>query len=995
MKKSQSIGNSCTTNRKAKNGTNGFLPNSLKFISSCVKTVSSNVRSAGASVASSISAAASDSDDHRKDQVLWACFDKLELSPSFRRVLLVGYSNGFQVLDVEDASNVCELVSRRDDPVTFLQMQPIPAMSNGPEGFRNSHPMLLVVACDEAIDSIPAERWRDGFIEPQTGNILNPPSTVRFYSLRSHNYVHSLRFRSTVYMIRSSPQILAVGLVAQIYCFDAVTLETKFSVLTYPVPQLGGQGFTGVNIGYGPMAVGPRWLAYASNNPILSNTGRLSPQSLSPSPGVSPSTSPGNGNMVARYAMESSKQLAAGLINLGDMGYKTLSKYCHEILPDGSSSPVSSSTSWKGGRGGAIHLTDIDATGVVMIKDFVSQAVISQFRAHTSPISALCFDPSGTLLVTASTCGNNINVFRIIPCSQIGSGTHGNNWSCSYVHLYKLHRGVTPAVIQDICFSSYSQWVAIISSRGTCHIFVLSPFGGETGLQLQNSPVDGPSLVPILSLPWWFTSSFLTTHQSSTPPAAITLSVISRIKNLSAWMNTVSNATSTAGKAPVPSGIVAAVFHNCISHDVHPASLSCNALEHLLAFTRSGHLIQYALRTSLGGDQGDSSFRTWTGSSMQMHEDEVGVKVEPVQWWDVCRRAYWPEREEHFQGIKLSTRAAVDAVMGTSASEDADMEGKEFVKLHAHSHWYLSNAEVQLRSGRVPLWQKSKIYFYTMSLKGFEEQNLSQSYGCEEIEIERFPVNEVETRRNDLLPVFNHFHRICTNWNDERSSFDDRTSATQYASSIGMGKSEYAAFNANVVSACSVQKSHTGSQQTSDVDKVDIKSMSYLQNDLLDEDDGVGVSGSILTPMMQNQISSTPKLSTNIMSSLEERNAVNSPTFPNGGSVSIGGMCARDAQSSSSAVTSEGSNSSSNRSDTSMNIIDEGPAPEDMCDRIDFGQYFQEGYFKAATDNKSLKLAEVITDIDSNNCACEKEKSEDDKESDLLGGVFDCSEGGV
>lgn len=69
MKKSQSIGNSSSTNRKAKNGTNGFLPNSLKFISSCVKTVSSNVRSAGASVASSISAAASDSDDHRKDQV--------------------------------------------------------------------------------------------------------------------------------------------------------------------------------------------------------------------------------------------------------------------------------------------------------------------------------------------------------------------------------------------------------------------------------------------------------------------------------------------------------------------------------------------------------------------------------------------------------------------------------------------------------------------------------------------------------------------------------------------------------------------------------------------------------------------------------------------------------------------------------------------------------------------------------------------------------------
>ena len=147
----------------------------------------------------------------------------------------------------------------------------------------------------------------------------------------------------------------------QIYCFDAATLENKFSVLTYPVPQLGFQGMVGVNIGYGPMAVGPRWLAYASNNPLQSNAGRLSPQSLTP-PGVSPSTSPGNGSLVARYAMESSKQLATGLLNLGDMGYKTLSKYYQELKPDGSSPPISSNGSWKGGRG---HVTDSDNAGMV------------------------------------------------------------------------------------------------------------------------------------------------------------------------------------------------------------------------------------------------------------------------------------------------------------------------------------------------------------------------------------------------------------------------------------------------------------------------------------------------------------------------------------------------------------------------------------------------------------------------------------------------------
>jgi len=83
----------------------------------------------------------------------------------------------------------------------------------------------------------------------------------------------------------------------------------------------------------------------------------------------------------------------------------------------------------------------------VVVKDFVSRAVISQFKAHTSPISALSFDPSGTLLVTASVCGKNINVFRIMPSYiRSGSGVQSYDWSSSHVHLYQLHRGITSAV---------------------------------------------------------------------------------------------------------------------------------------------------------------------------------------------------------------------------------------------------------------------------------------------------------------------------------------------------------------------------------------------------------------------------------------------------------------------------------------------------------------------------------------------------------------------
>lgn len=80
----------------------------------------------------------------------------------------------------------------------------------------------------------------------------------------------------------------------------------------------------------------------------------------------------------------------------------------------------------------------------VIVRDIVSKVVIAQFRAHKSPISALCFDPSGMLLVTASVQGHNINIFKIMPGLQ-GSSC-ASDAGTSYVHLYRLQRGLTNAV---------------------------------------------------------------------------------------------------------------------------------------------------------------------------------------------------------------------------------------------------------------------------------------------------------------------------------------------------------------------------------------------------------------------------------------------------------------------------------------------------------------------------------------------------------------------
>lgn len=174
-----------------------------------------------------------------------------------------------------------------------------------------------------------------------------------------------------------------------------------------------------------------------------------------------------------------------------------------------------------------------------------------------------------------------------------------------------------------------------------------------------------------------------------------------------------------------------------------------------------------------------------------------------------------------------------------------------------------------------------------------------------------------------------------------------------------------------------------------------IMPVAYPHIDLMDENDGGQESG-FLGPLMPNQTFSVPELSTNIISSLEEGYIVNSPSPPKSESPSAGETNARDVQSSNSALTSQASNTSSNHSDMSMNIPnDEGPIHEDMCDPVDFAQYFKEGYCKASTNNESSELTELVTDINSSNNPCEKEKGEDDRENDdMLGGVFDFSEEG-
>ncbi|CAI8603846.1 unnamed protein product [Vicia faba] len=984
--------------KKGKSKNNGLLPSSFRIISSCLKTVSTNactvastVRSAGASVANSIT---SPSDDH-KDQVTWAGFDKLELDQNHcKRVLLLGYLNGFQVLDVEEASGFSEVVSKRDGPVSFLQMQPFPVgvSSDGREGFGKSHPLLLVVAGDGEDGCIGQNGGgvgglgrEAGKVESQSGNGVKSATAVRFYSLKSHSYVHVLRFRSVVCMIRCCSKIVAVGLAAQIYCFDALTLENKFSVLTYPVPQLSGQGTIGVNVGYGPMAVGSRWLAYPSNNPLPSNVGCISPQNLSPSPRVSPSTSPSNGSVVAHYAMESSKHLAAGIF-----------KYCQDLLPDGSSSSIQSISGWKVGR---VTGSDMDNAGMVIVKDFVSRAIISQFKAHSSPISALCFDPSGTLLVTASVYGNSINIFRIMPsCARKGSGVPSCDRSSTHVHLYRLHRGITPATIQDICFSHFSQWVAIVSSKGTCHLFILSPFGGDTGFQIINSMGEEASLLPVLSLPWWSTSSIISHQQSLPPPAPVVLSVVSRIKYSSfGWLNNIhSSNANVAGKVFVPSGAIAVIFHNSMSHSQLLDKSKMKSLEQLLVYTPSGHIVQHELLPSVGPEPNESGSRTQSASAPHMQEDEFRVKVEPIQWWDVCRRSEWPEKGEPCSNT-CDRQDGINRVQEMMYSGDgygfnffniSDGVGQKTVKPstgkpHERSHWYISNAEVQVNFGRIPIWQNSKICFYTLN----SGRTVFNAGG--ESEIEKISANEIEIRRKELLPVFDHFQGIRPSWNERclpEGKFLGSASPVLHVAEDKQTADMTVFCHSKPASLSSTESSDGGSSRRTEnlIDLDQVSSCCQMLGEIYPE--RVEAINAV-EPSQQNKI-----VLENLCSSGNLKQ-VDSPYDHrlNGSRLLQGNKINSDERDSVEAVGTSDSSALFLKHDLDKNnFLEVSSEMQNAC----VEHSFPDGHCKTvAHDGSNVLTEEVTDDVDSSSSSShEREQPEDDEDGETFGGLFGFSD---
>lgn len=738
------------------------LSNYMRIMSSGASTAASSLRSAGASLVNSI---ASHDEDGSRDQVQWAGFDKLECGGDMlRQVLLLAYRSGFQVWDVEHADDVRQLESRHDDSVSFIQLLKKPIASKKCEDrFADVRPLLALAGGGTSTGNANSHDANGPVFNGTNGTCHNIgsenlPTVLRFYSLKVHNYVHTMKFRSAVYSIRCSPRVVAVSQAAQIHCFDAATLEREYTILTSPI-------VSPISC-YGPLALGPRWIAYAGSPVPVPNTGRVSPQLLSLSPLVPPPGS--NGSVVAYYAKESSKQLAAGIVTLGDVGYKKLSKYCSDLIPNGNGTIKQGNSGFKANGATNGHAIDSEYAGMVIVRDIVSKSMIVQFRAHTSPISALCFDPSGTLLVTASIHGRSINIFRIMPSSHGSASEAGPNGT--YVHLYKLQRGITNAVIKDISFSDDSEWIMISSSRGTSHFFAISPYSGSTSFHYSDNNLAEDNYVVDSSLKHaahWLQNSTpslsLNQKMLSVSGSPVTLSVVSRIRNGSNLLKgAVHGAAAFAtGVSSPTSGAIASTFHNCKGGVPNTdGSLLCIKY-YLLVFSPSGSIIQYVLHRSAEQDSG-IDFPSGAISYGSQRETDTEFVIEPLQKWDVCHKRNRRDTAESYlysdfdngENNKLFQKVMKK---GTSIYP-SNCAAVERLKLSAdeNHNFYISESELQTHVVQFPLWSRSGIHFQVMGDGTLEANNTYTISG--EIEIEKVQTRNIESRSKNLIPVFDSLH---------------------------------------------------------------------------------------------------------------------------------------------------------------------------------------------------------------------------------------------
>lgn len=318
---------------------------------------------------------------HPRERITFASLSRIDVanggeSAQAMLLLLLGYAEGWQAWALEDG-RPRELTSKRDNSaVALLAMLPDPRPGMA-DVLLEARPLVGVVHAPQPQPprtSPPINVAADPSALPSVVEQRRQALTLRLYSLRSHGYVRTLTFHQPILALHASERLLVVALPGQVQALDAGSLQPLFTCLAYlpptvhrPFLQQGGGGEPSQHRQGGaeaaeavatlaPLALGSRWLAYASNQAVAVESNQATAQRIplrttsalarrasggsssavatATQVGASSRTGSGGGFTTAGMseaallaAQKGGQQLKAGLTAVGSASFKYLSNH--------------------------------------------------------------------------------------------------------------------------------------------------------------------------------------------------------------------------------------------------------------------------------------------------------------------------------------------------------------------------------------------------------------------------------------------------------------------------------------------------------------------------------------------------------------------------------------------------------------------------------------------------------------------------------------------
>eukprot|EP00003_Mantamonas_plastica_P026623 TRINITY_DN54_c0_g1_i4.p1 TRINITY_DN54_c0_g1~~TRINITY_DN54_c0_g1_i4.p1 ORF type:complete len:466 (-),score=139.36 TRINITY_DN54_c0_g1_i4:24-1421(-) len=252
--------------------------------------------------------------------------------------------------------------------------------------------------------------------------------------------------------------------------------------------------------------------------------------------------------------------------------------------------------------------------------------LLANFRPFNRPLSAVAFDPSGSMIISSSIDGDQFKIHKISPNSK--------NPYDGAQHIYTLDRGISQATVRDLSFSIDSKWVSVSSTRGTTHVFPIHPNGGPVGVGTH--------------LPWVLKAQKEFSHPwvpldagKGTKSDATSIQSLLRIKHGSILQET---------DTPIKFFVTSSFVRN-------PKEVV--GTEKMFVLTQHGQLFLYGLPSNVnlgtGGEsttarvaevadnKGKTTVAVATSAGVIHEEDPVHLEKKQIKVWNVNRYRDWGE----------------------------------------------------------------------------------------------------------------------------------------------------------------------------------------------------------------------------------------------------------------------------------------------------------------------------------------------------------------